>query len=141
MLLLLLLLWRVRSCTLLLGSGVQVLDLSQNSLPGVPPALASSTCLRFLSLGQQESAAPGDSPTDVAILRQLPLALLITSSGHYSASHITVGLRSPAEQAHLQRVRSSLPPGLRVGNKQALFHHTAGQLASLFEVDLRQDRL
>ncbi|KAI3425055.1 hypothetical protein D9Q98_008433 [Chlorella vulgaris] len=122
-------------------SSLQVLDLSQNSLPGVPPALASSTCLRFLSLGQQESAAPGDSPTDVAILRQLPLALLITSSGHYSASHITVGLRSLAEQAHLQRVRSSLPPGLRVGNKQALFHHTAGQLASLFEVDLRQDRL
>lgn len=119
-----------------------MLNLSQNSLPGVPAALLAATSLQFLSLGQQESSSPGDSAADRAVLQGLPrLRLLVTSSGHYSASHLSVGLRSPAEAAHLDRVRAALPAGVRVTNEQAELERGAGRLQALFEVNLRQGRL
>lgn len=56
----------------------QVLDLSQNSLPDVPPALAACHQLSALNVGQQEAAAPGEAAADVALLAALPaLRLLI----------------------------------------------------------------
>lgn len=100
------------SLKLLLFCCMQALDLSQNSLGGVPIALAGGACpqLSALSLGQQEAAAPGEAPADLELLTGLPaLRLLVSSSGHYSAAHLSVGLRSPAEAAHVARLRGALP--------------------------------
>lgn len=119
-----------------------MLDLSHNSLPGVPAHLPGSCpSLTALSLGQQETAAPGEGDTDVATLRALPaLRLLVTSAGHYSAAYLSTGLRSPAEAAHLGRLRAALPPLCRVTNRQATgeWERAAGRLAALFEVSVRQ---
>jgi hypothetical protein len=121
-----------------------VLDVSHNSLPGVPPALAASTCLRCLSVAQQDDAAPGGEEGDVDVLRALcrhGLHLLVTSAGRYYSTYAAVGLRSPVEQAHLERLRGALPPAVRVTNQQAEFERVGGRLAALFEVNLRHEKL
>lgn len=119
---------------------MQALDLSHNSLPGVPAHLPGCCPhLSALSLGQQETASPGEGAADVAVLRALPtLRLLVTSAGHYSASYLSSGLRSPAEAAHLGRLRAALPPRCRVTNRQGEWERAAGRLAALFEVSVRQ---
>lgn len=114
--------------------------MSHNSLPGVPAHLpVCCTNLSALSLGQQETASPGESAADVATLHALPtLRLLVTSAGHYSAGYLSAGLRSPAEAAHLGRLRAALPPRCRVTNRQGEWERAAGRLAALFEVSVRQ---
>lgn len=82
----------------------------------------------------------GEAAQDVAVLRTLPsLQVLVTSAGHYSGSHLAAGLRSPAEMAHLGRLRAALPAHVRrVSNVQAAWERAAGRMAALFEVHLRQ---
>ncbi|KAL4447791.1 hypothetical protein ABPG75_005010 [Micractinium tetrahymenae] len=123
-------------------SELRALDLSHNSLAGVPPHLPGCCPhLSALSLGQQETAAPGEGDADMAALRALPaLRLLVTSAGHYSGSHLSAGLRSPAEGAHLGRLRAVLPSRCRVSNRQGDWERAAGRLAALFDVSVRQGR-
>ncbi len=120
-----------------------MLDLSNNSLmPGVPPALASCSQLSALRLDQQETAAPGDTVADVKVLSALAdLQFLVTSAGHYSASHMQAGLRSAAEAGHLERLRAVLPPSVRLTNSPAEWERSVGRLQALFEVNLRQERI
>lgn len=118
-----------------------MLDLSHNSLaPGVAaqlPALAPG--LTALSLGQQETAAVGEDEAELAALAELRhLRLLVISAGHYSASYLPTGLRSPAETAHIGRVQAALPAAVRVTNSQAEFERCVGRLQSLFDVQLKQ---
>ena len=124
-------------------SFLQVLDLSHNSLlPGVPSTLAVCSHLGALRLDQQETAAPGETADDCAVLAALPaVRLLVTSAGHYSASHMQQGLRSAAEAAHLERLRAVLPPGVRLTNSPAEWERSVGRLQALFEVNLRQERV
>lgn len=118
-----------------------MLDLSHNSLPGVPEALAACPHLSALRLDQQETAAPGETEGDCAVLAALPaLTLLATSAGHYSASHMQQGLRSAAEAAHLERLRAVLPAGVRLTNSPAEWERGVGRLQALFEVNLRLER-
>lgn len=112
--------------------------MSHNSLAGVPRALAACAQLSALRVDQQETASPGDAPTDRAVLAALPaLRLLATSAGHYSASHMPAGLRSAAEAAHLERLSAALPPRVRVTNSPAEWERGVGRLQALFEVKLR----
>lgn len=119
----------------------QVLDVSHNSLAGVPAALAACAQLSALRLDQQETAAPGEAPADRDTLAVLPgLRLLATSAGHYSASHMQQGLRSAAEAAHLARLAAALPARVQLTNSPAEWERGVGRLQTLFEVNLRQER-
>lgn len=118
-----------------------MLDLSENSLgPGVCAVLAASAPrLAALHLGQQETLAVGEDAGELAALASLQrLEVLVVNAGHYSASHMLVGLRSPAEAAHLERVRAALGGRVRVANSQAQWERRVGRLPSLFEVHLRR---
>lgn len=120
-----------------------MVDVSHNSLPGVPLALGLSSGLRCLSVAQQDDSAPGAMEGDLNVLCELchhSLRLLVTSAGRYYSTYAAVGLQSPVERAHLERLRGELP-GCRVTNQQAEFERVAGRLAALFEVNLRHEKL
>lgn len=78
----------------------------------------------------------------LSLLTGLPsLRFSPCSAGHYSASHMSRGLRSDAEAAHLARLRGALPPHVRVANSPAEWERGVGRLAATFEVSVRQERL